>query len=609
MDGYKRGGYHPVQKGEIYNGRYVVREKLGWGHFSTVWLALDQKTNQFVALKVQKSAKEYTEAALDEIEILTTIKKNSTNADWLQSANEYGYRPHNDSSSIFTGVVDFIDFFEHHGPNGKHVCMVFEMMGVNLLAIIKRYDYKGIPFPVVRQIAKQVLIGLDYLHRICHIIHTDLKPENVLVCLTAAEKSRLDMHLAVQNAQESHSSHHHHHGGHKHQHSTPKAAPQPPTTETGAQSGTHEQPEISRKKRRAMKKKQKRKEKRIAKMAGGGADKEPQDNVEDEEDDEEDAEQAGEGPVPTDKEASSTNNNNNNAATPAPPGANPTGPIFSKSSRRRASALDESVQVKVVDLGNACWTDLHFSADIQTRQYRSPEVILGINYNTSADMWSMACMLFELVTGDFLFEPKSGEQYSRDEDHIAQFVELLGPLPKRLALSGKYSKTFYNRHGDLKHIKKLKFWALEDVLMEKYNIPAREAISFASFLKMMLVFDPQKRATAQECLQHPWLAGDLNVDISDPLFGRFSSLTTATEEENENETEENAFEQEEDEGVLVDDDGNILGSGESDDESGPFRSASSSPDPGGRASGDSVGEEDEEEGELIEQASSDGDHP
>lgn len=65
--------------------------------------------------------------------------------------------------------------------------MVFEILGVNLLEIMKRYDYKGIPMPLVRRMAKQVLIGLDYLHRVCRIIHTDLKPENVIVSLTKSE--------------------------------------------------------------------------------------------------------------------------------------------------------------------------------------------------------------------------------------------------------------------------------------------------------------------------------------------------------------------------------------------------------------------------------------
>lgn len=75
----------------------------------------------------------------------------------------------------------------HYGANGKHFIMVFEILGVNLLEIMKRYDYKGIPLPLVRILAKQILMGLDYLHRICKIIHTDLKPENVIVSLTPHE--------------------------------------------------------------------------------------------------------------------------------------------------------------------------------------------------------------------------------------------------------------------------------------------------------------------------------------------------------------------------------------------------------------------------------------
>lgn len=79
----------------------------------------------------------------------------------------------------------------HHGPNGKHFVMVFEILGVNLLEIMKRYDYKGIPIPLVRIIAKQILMGLDYLHRICKIIHTDLKPENVIVNLSPVELTEI----------------------------------------------------------------------------------------------------------------------------------------------------------------------------------------------------------------------------------------------------------------------------------------------------------------------------------------------------------------------------------------------------------------------------------
>ncbi len=47
--------------------------------------------------------------------------------------------------------------------------------------MIKRYQFKGVPVDLVRKITQDTLVGLDFLHRICQIIHTDLKPENVLV--------------------------------------------------------------------------------------------------------------------------------------------------------------------------------------------------------------------------------------------------------------------------------------------------------------------------------------------------------------------------------------------------------------------------------------------
>ena len=56
--------------------------------------------------------------------------------------------------------------------------------------------------------------------------------------------------------------------------------------------------------------------------------------------------------------------------------------------------------------------------------------------------------VFELLTGgDYLFDPASGSRYSKDDDHIAQIIELMGEFPKSLAFSGKYSSDFFNRRG------------------------------------------------------------------------------------------------------------------------------------------------------------------
>lgn len=59
--------------------------------------------------------------------------------------------------------------------------------------------------------------------------------------------------------------------------------------------------------------------------------------------------------------------------------------------------------------------------------------------------------------------------------------------------------------GDLKHITKLKPWGLFEVLVEKYEWSQEEAAAFTDFLLPMLELNPEKRATAAQCLRHPWL--------------------------------------------------------------------------------------------------------
>jgi len=112
--------------------------------------------------QVVKSASHYTETALDEIKLLKCVR-DSDSADKLRER-----------------TVMLLDDFKISGVNGTHVCMVFEVLGHNLLKFIIRNNYQGMPLQNVKIMMKQVLEGLHYLHTKCKIIHTDIKPENVL---------------------------------------------------------------------------------------------------------------------------------------------------------------------------------------------------------------------------------------------------------------------------------------------------------------------------------------------------------------------------------------------------------------------------------------------
>uniref|UniRef100_A0A8C0FX84 non-specific serine/threonine protein kinase n=1 Tax=Chelonoidis abingdonii TaxID=106734 RepID=A0A8C0FX84_CHEAB len=77
-------------------------------------------------------------------------------------------------------------------PRGQlNVCMVLEVLGHQLLKWIIKSNYQGLPLPCVKSILRQVLQGLDYLHTKCKIIHTDIKPENVLLCVGEGYVRRL----------------------------------------------------------------------------------------------------------------------------------------------------------------------------------------------------------------------------------------------------------------------------------------------------------------------------------------------------------------------------------------------------------------------------------
>lgn len=162
------------------------------------------RCEKYVALKVVKSATHYTETATDEIRLLEVIREAAP------------YDP-------FAGkIVRLLNHFTVRGVNGVHTCLVFEALGCSLYKLIVKNNYQGLALPQVKSIIKQVkfknyvssvksrslcfafkkklqvLQGLDYLHTKCHIIHTDIKPENILLVIdnAAAMNQQIDDEIA-----------------------------------------------------------------------------------------------------------------------------------------------------------------------------------------------------------------------------------------------------------------------------------------------------------------------------------------------------------------------------------------------------------------------------
>lgn len=88
--------------------------------------------------------------------------------------------------------------------------------------------------------------------------------------------------------------------------------------------------------------------------------------------------------------------------------------------------------------------DHHFSNEIQTRQYRALEVILGADYSFPADLWSVGCMAFELATGEMLFSPKGDKGFSANLDHLCLIWETLGGIPRYITETGTNVRQYFS---------------------------------------------------------------------------------------------------------------------------------------------------------------------
>lgn len=391
--------------GDVLKQRYMLIKKIGYGSFSSVWLSYDFLTKRYYAIKIQNS-EDYDEGE-DEVFVLGELKKHRC---------EY--------------INNLITSFKIKKDGEKHICMVFELLAGSIYDLIKNGKYKnGLPLHIVKKITIQLLKALNVLHNKEKVIHTDLKPENIMIKGIRYEINNIIKKIKKYDINKIYM--------------------------------------INKIKAKKNGEKIKRYDllKSInEKMLKDIGIKHPgEDN--DESDD---------------------------------------GLINDKLINDK---FINECQIRLGDFGNVVYLEDELDYDIQTRYYRSPEVIIGYKFNEKCDIWSIGCIIYELITGEILFDPKKDKYCDRDTYHLLNMKELLGDIPKYMAKKCNNKKKFFNENLELIDPRNdsEEIYSLYELFKSFTDLENKEIYNIIDFLNKLLIIDPSKRYNINNCLRHEWL--------------------------------------------------------------------------------------------------------
>jgi dual specificity protein kinase YAK1 len=261
-----------------HKNRYLILDVLGQGTFGQVVKCQNLKTQEVVAVKVIKNRTAYFNQSMMEVSVLDLLNKQMDK---------------NDDHHL----LRLKDTFIHR----QHLCLVFELLSVNLYELIKQNQFRGLSTTLVRVFAQQLINGLALLGK-AKLIHCDLKPENILLKKWVQSTPLMGICLIYHSL--------------------------------------------------------------------------------------------------------------------------------------------ESPIIKIIDFGSACDERQTVYTYIQSRFYRSPEVLLGLPYSAAIDMWSLGCIVVELFLGLPLF-PGSSEY-----NQVSRITEMLGLAPHWMLEMGKQSGEFFEKAQD-----------------------------------------------------------------------------------------------------------------------------------------------------------------
>ncbi|OCK92270.1 kinase-like protein [Cenococcum geophilum 1.58] len=190
-----------------------------------------------------------------------------------------------------------------------------------------------------------------------------------------------------------------------------------------------------------------------------------------------------------------------------------------RSARHRKVLLDP--EIRLIDFGSATFNDEYHSSVVSTRHYRAPEIILNLGWSFPCDIWSIGCILVEFYTGDALFQTHD------NLEHLAMMEAVCGGKLDRDIIRAVFkSEKGSSRNSATAYFKnsKLDYPNSETPKASKKYVKAMKKLhetipphtpfnrQFLDLLKKIFVYDPKKRITAKQALQHPWFKEALMDD-------------------------------------------------------------------------------------------------
>ena len=509
------------------------------------WLAYDIKYGNYVSIKIKNiSLNEITNENL-EIDFLKKIYKHNFSQEWIKSLKEY-YK--NDSYILseinfeeHTNIIQMLNSFMYKEENSENVylCNVYEITGISLQNIFDKYKNKNkvIPLPYVRIIAKQILIGLDFIHRFGEIIHNNLNMDNILICLTKDQLETIQETGYLFNDEE-------------------KNDDEINFENNLIKGMDYDSRQI------------KRQEKQMEKMEFSQNDK----NINESETynnsntnfdiNEVDKILNGQydinnlisrpriASVPKyDLKNNKYNFDINNYINEIQSYIKEKNRIQSYLHYRKKISikknfieliknnktkieilkklnkekelddyiLDSEIKIKITGFNQYIKINnkkININSN-QKEKYLPPEIVLNSDYNESIDNWAVACIIFELATGEPLFNAENDANFTQKENHLLKFIEILGNIPDKLIKRMINPKLYLDIIKKLTQQKSINRISLLDLLKYKYHFKNEEAVKLNDFLLQMLNYLPENRPSASKMLSHPWLNMPPNFDYID----------------------------------------------------------------------------------------------